>query len=126
VGGVSGPLAKRDFDPTGLKRVIKFVLPTRLLNLINKRRYGCDQMEIEGIAEHIDRGSQAYELISDLRDGPPYSAKTTALMQREGYIQDLAWLFATYNADDGLVGGLHEARIPGARQVAKETSGLSD
>ncbi len=119
VGGVSGPISERDFDPTGLKRAIKFVMPSRLLNLINKRRYGCDQIEINDIAKLNERRSQACELIAELGNGPPYSAKTTALMQREGYVQDLARLFVAYSADSEHIGGRHEAGIPGMQQVAK-------
>lgn len=121
VGGVSGPISKRDFDPTGLKRAIKFALPARLLNLINMRRYGCDQLEINDIANLSERRSQACELIAELGNGPPYSAKTTALIRREGYVQDLAWLFAAYAADREHIGGRRTAGIPRMQQLAKRS-----
>lgn len=105
VGGISGLVARRDFDPTGLKRAIKFILPMPLLNMINKRRYRCGQTEIKDMVELNGRRIQACELVSDLRDGPPYSAKSTALMQSESYFQDLASLFAEYAADSEYIGG---------------------
>ena len=123
LGGISGPATSRDFDPTGIKRAIKFVLPSRLLKLINMRRYGCGQLEINEIANLSERRSQVCELIAEIGNGPPYSAKTTALIRREGYAQDLVCLFDAYAADREHIGGLHATGIPRMQQVA-ERSGL--
>jgi hypothetical protein len=121
VGGVSGPVSKRDFDPTGLKRAIKFVMPSRLLKLINKHRYRCDQIEINDIANLNERRNQACELIAELGNGPPYSAKTKALMQHEDYVQDLARLFTAYKADFEHIGGRHKDGLLDMRQAAKNS-----
>ncbi len=120
VGGISGTLAARDFDPARIKRAIKIMMPSRLLNLIKRHRYGCDQLEVDDIANLHKRRSRVCKLIAELGNGPPYSAKTTALMQREGYVQDLARLFAAYNADGKHSSEQHEAGIPGMAQVARK------
>lgn len=124
VGGISGPVASRAFDPTGLKRAIKFMMPSRLLNFINGRRYGCSQIEINDMTNLYARRSQACKLIAELGNGPPYSAKTTALIQRESYGQDLARLFAAFTAGSEHIGVLKGATVPGMQQVAKK-SGLN-
>lgn len=124
VGGISGPVSKRDFDPTGLKRAIKILMPSRLLKLINMRRYGCGQMEINDIAELNERRSRACELISELGDGPPYSAKTTELMRRKGYVQDLAQLFADYAENSEESGCQPEGGLDGGQRVAKNSGFL--
>ncbi|MGI9232382.1 MAG: hypothetical protein ACR2RD_02020 [Woeseiaceae bacterium] len=124
VGGISGPVSKQDFDPTGLKRTIKILTPPWLLKLINMRRYGCGQTEINDIAELNERRSRACELIAELGNGPPYSAKTTALMRREGYVQALAQLYATYAANGKQFDSQPEGELHGRRPVAKNPGAL--
>ncbi len=121
VGGLSAKVADRLFDLTGLKRAIKFVLPLRLLNLINRRRYGCDQIEASDMADLYDRRTRARELIAELGDGQPYSAMTTALLGREAYVQDLARLFAAYSGDGKHSADSQDAGKPSVRQVAKNS-----
>lgn len=98
VGGISAK-ANRPVDPTGLKRAIKFFLPPRLRNWINRRRFGYDQIEARDMADLNDRRSRAIELIDELGDGPPYSVLTTALLRREVYAKDLARLVVVYSGD---------------------------
>lgn len=123
VGGISGTLGSRDFDLAGLKRMIKLMMPSRLLNLVKRHRFGCGQIEVDDIANLHERRSQICELTAELGNGPPYSAKTTALMQREGYIRDLAQLFAAYTANGIHIEGERAAGISGMQRAAKK-SGL--
>jgi len=95
-------------------------LPSRLLNLVKRHRYGCDQIEVDDIANLHERRTQVCDLTAELGNGPPYSAKTTALMRREGYAQDLARLFAAYTANGKDIRGQHEAGMPGVQQVVKK------
>jgi hypothetical protein len=118
VGGISEK-AYRPFDPTGLKRAIKFVLPLRLLNWINRCRLGYDKIEANDMADLTDRRSQARELIAELGNGPPYSATTTALLGRETYAQDLAKLFAAYGGGDRT--DRKDTANPSVQQVAKNS-----
>ena len=124
VGGVSAKLNERPHAATGLKRAIKFVLPRPMRDWVNRQRFGYTQIEADDMADLYERRIRACDLIAGLSAGPPFSANTTALIEREAYARQIVELFAAYGDNKKPGDRGTDAEQPGGRSKARHAGFL--